>query len=368
MGELRQRGRIWWIRYYRNGRRYEESSGSRKKGVAVDLLKIREGDGVKGLPVTPKSFRFDEAFEYVVNDYRAKNRKTIADVERRIHLHLKPFFGGRRMADVSTDQILKFTVQRQGAGASNAEINRELAIVKRAYKLALKAKKLFLMPGIDLLGEDNTRQGFFERDQFEAVRAALPEPLRPVVTLGYLTGWRIRSEILPLQWRHVDRVAGVFRLEPGTTKNKRGRTFPYRDMPELRDWVEAQWQTHEELQGRGIVSPWVFPRLRGEDPGGRIGSFRKAWKTACEVAGCPGRIPHDFRRTAVRNLVRANVSDTTAMKLTGHETRSVFDRYAIVDEADLADGVRKLAEKGTEKGQFGQSGVVRQIRHSKKLL
>jgi hypothetical protein len=63
MGELRQRGRIWWIRYSRNGQRYKESSGSKKKGAAIALLKIREGDGAHGLPVTPKigRLRFDEA-------------------------------------------------------------------------------------------------------------------------------------------------------------------------------------------------------------------------------------------------------------------------------------------------------------------
>jgi hypothetical protein len=57
MGELSQRGRVWWIRYYRNGQRFEESSGSSKKGAAIDLLKIREGDGAHGLPVTPKMGR-----------------------------------------------------------------------------------------------------------------------------------------------------------------------------------------------------------------------------------------------------------------------------------------------------------------------
>jgi hypothetical protein len=92
MGELRQRGRVWWIRYYRDGQRFEESSGSTKKGTAIDLLKIREGDGAHGLPVTPKMgrLRFEEAAADLLNDYQANGKRTYADVKRRIDKHLTP--------------------------------------------------------------------------------------------------------------------------------------------------------------------------------------------------------------------------------------------------------------------------------------
>ena len=107
MGELRQRGRIWWIRYYRNGKRDEESSRSDKKGVASDLLKIREGDSARGLPVTPKigRLRSEEAVADVANDYRVNGRRTLADLERRIVKHLNPFFGGRRMTSITTADV-----------------------------------------------------------------------------------------------------------------------------------------------------------------------------------------------------------------------------------------------------------------------
>jgi integrase len=185
----------------------------------------------------------------------------------------------------------------------------------------------------------NTRAGFFEENQFRAVLRHLPEEVRPVVTFAYYTGWRIRSEVLPLQWRQVDLSVGTVRFEPGTTKNEEGRLFPFSLLPELRDVLQGQRQRTGELQAKTErLIPWVFRRN-----GRRIKDFRQAWKIACESAGIPGMIPHDFRRTAVRNLERAGVSRSAAMELTGHKTESVYRRYAIVSEADLAEGVRKLA-------------------------
>jgi integrase len=89
-------------------------------------------------------------------------------------------------------------------------------------------------PHIPLLQEDNTRKGFFERAQFESVRAHLPAPLRGVATFAYCTGWRTTSEILPLQWHQVDLAAGTVRLEPGSTKNREGRLFLFGQLVELR--------------------------------------------------------------------------------------------------------------------------------------
>ena len=164
-----------------------------------------------------------------------------------------------------------------------------------------------------------------------------------MATFGYHTGWR-RGEILNLQWRQVDRRAGEVRLDPGTTKNKQGRVFPYGEFPTLHTLIEAQWQAHEQLKAKDILSPWLFPRLRGAKPGDRIGSFRKAWATACTKAGYPGRLFHDLRRTAVRNLVRAGVPEKVAMTLTGHKTRAVFERYNIVSDSDVRAAVRRLGD------------------------
>lgn len=380
MGELKRRGQIWWIRYYKNGRRYEESSGSTKEAAAKGLLRLREGDIERGVAMTPKvgRIRFEEAAKDVLNDYRTNRKRSLDDVERRIELHLKPFFGNRRMVSITTADIREYIDSRQKettvlrkaftftardgtprhvpeqrrtiTGVSNAEINRELTALKRMFNLAIQAGKLIQKPHIPLLKEHNVRVGFFERDQFLAVLAHLPEPVRPAATFAYITGWRIDSEVLPLEWRQVDFGAGEVRLDPGKTKNGEGRTFPM--TRELREVLEQQRAITENLQRQlKIVCPRVFHRS-----GRPIKSFRVAFRTACREAGCPGRVLHDFRRTAVRNLVRAGIPERVAMQMTGHKTRSVFERYNIVSADDLREAARRLdIAAGTISGTIEQN-------------
>lgn len=373
MGSVRQRGSIWWIRYYRNGRKHEEStrdqpSGGVSRQEAIDLLKIREGDVAKGLPVTAKlgQLRFDDAAADVVTDHRTNGKKSLAHVERRIKKHLAPFFGGRRMTTITTADARAFIDVRQKAGASNGEINRELAILKRAFSLAIQGGRLLHKPYIPMLKAGAPRAGFFEREAFEAMRAKLPASLQAVATFAYWTGWRVPSEVLTLEWRQVDRNAGTVRLEAGMTKNGEPRVFPYKSLAELETAIEDQWTAHQALLEKAkkraaepggppvVITPRVFHRH-----GKPIKSWRKAFASACEAAGCPGRIPHDFRRTAVRNLVLAGVPEKTAMMLTGHLTRSVFDRYLIVNENNLREAVGKLA--GTVSGTDRPSGKVAAI-------
>src|SRR5205823_8222633 len=134
--------------------------------------------------------------------------------------------------------------------------------------------------------------------------------------------------------------------------------------PELRACLEAQRAATDQIQRQdGQIIPLVF-----HHDGEPIKDFRSAWKTACTNAGLPGRIPHDFRRTAVRNLERAGVSRSVAMKLTGHKTEAVYRRYAIVSEADLHEAVGKLGRlvpaTGTKTGTAGPTvgaGVPRKL-------
>jgi integrase len=234
---------------------------------------------------------------------------------------------------------------------SPAEINRELTVLKRMFSLAIQAAKLVHKPYFPMLREDNVRVGFFERDEYLAMLQHLPECMRPVVTFAYVTGWRINSEVLPMQWRQVDLKAGEVRLDPGTTKNLEGRVFYL--TPELRKLFADQRKAANRLQReKGMIVQHVFFH-DGTTKAGDIAflaghpiapsGFYHAWCRARIEAGRPGSIPHDLRRTAVRNMVRAGIAERVAMKLSGHKTRSVFDRYNIVSEGDLRDAAGRLA-------------------------
>ena len=363
MGQIRKRGEIYWIRYYRAGKRHEESTRSPKRSDAERLLKLREGDVAKGVPISPAIGRltFDEAAKDLENEYLANGRRSIVGLRVRLKIGLRPWFSGRRMVNLSTADIRAFITQRQADDAANGTINRELSALKRMFTLACQAGKLLAAPHIPMLQEDNVRRGFFERDQFESVRRRLPVEVQPVVTFAYLTGWRINSEVLTLQWHQVDLRAGVVRLDPGTTKNRQGRSFPFAALPELRDVLEERRAQTTILERQtGVIVPWVFHRA-----GAPIKFYRRSWIAACRDAGCPGRIPHDFRRTAVRNLVRAGVPERVAMMLTGHKTRSVFERYNVVSEADLGAGVAKLAALGDKMGTIERERLAVNDRDSR---
>lgn len=338
MGSIYKRGTVWWIKYHRQGRPFYETSGSSARDDAKNLLRLREGDIARGVPVTPQVNRctIDELLADVVTDYVTNKRKSLADLKRRIDLHLVPKLGGRRAAAITTADVRRYTELRQAEEASNAQINRELSALKRAYTLATQGSKVLVRPHIPMLKERNVRTGFFEPPQYLGVRSKMPGPLQAVIGFAYLTGWRVDSEVLPLQWRQVDFAGGVVRLDAGTTKNDEGRTFPL--TAELRALLEAQRVYTDAAQRKlGRIIPEVFHRN-----GKAIRDFRKAWATACTAAGVAGRIPHDFRRTAVRNLVRAGIPERVAMTLTGHKTRSVFERYNIVSEGDLRAAAAKL--------------------------
>jgi integrase len=344
---------VWWLSYYANGRQVRESSKTDKQSKALGLLRAKEGDAAKGLPVVKVNRKtVGELLADVVADYKNHERDTLKETQRRIRLHLRPFFGTFNAAAVTDDQVRTYVTERKAARAANATINRELALLRRGYSLNRRA--VTMRPTIEMLKEDNARQGFFERGDFERVRAALPPEYRPLLTVAFVTGWRTTSELLPMEWRQIDFAARTLRLEPGTTKNDRGREFPFDD--ELEAALLEQRAYTETCQRRaGAIIPYVFHRK-----GKRIAYWRRRWLQALLKVGLAHRevgedgkpkkggkiiphvIVHDFRRGAIRNLSRAGVSSEVAMQLCGHETPSVYRRYRIVTGDDLREAVAKL--------------------------
>jgi integrase len=243
--------------------------------------------------------------------------------------HLKPLrkaFGHLRALDVTAARIDRYVKHRLADGKKPATVNRETQLLGQAFKLAQKHQFVQKVPHIRHLPERNIRQGFFEQDEFEEVLKHLPDYLKDVVRFAYLSGWR-KGEIAQLQWSDVDRKARVIRLRPDISKTDDGRILVLDE--ELWELIERRWWERASV-------PWVFHRQ-----GFQIGDFKKAWRTACKKADVPGKLFHDLRRTAVRNMVRAGVPERVAMAISGHKTRSIFDRYNIVDENDLREAMVK---------------------------
>ncbi len=348
MGSIFQRGKVYWIKYYRNGLALRESSSSKKRGDAERLLKAREGAIATGRPILPRADKilFDELAQDYVSDYRVNSKRSLRDAERNVR-HLAEMFTGRRAAHITTADVRTYIERRQRAGVSNATINRELAGLRRMFNLAIQAEKLQRKPHIPHLAEDNVRTGFFSDVDFLALHEALPEHIRPVATFAYTYGWR-KAELLGLTWGQVDFTAKTVRLRPGTTKNLRGRTIAM--TADIHRLLWAQWTAAQQYV-RGLSPdatgpdvarrvPWVF-----HHDGKPIKDFRRTWATACTRAGLPGRLFHDLRRSAVRNMVRAGVPERICMAITGHRTRSIFDRYDIVSEADLHDAANTISAR-----------------------
>jgi integrase len=369
------RSPYWQIAYMSGGKRRYESSGSERKEDAQKLLTSKLGDVQKGIVVTPQTGKITlgKGLAAVVEDQKQNGRKSAVcreckavchdpehknDMQRRIEMHLLPYFGEHtRMSVITTARVNSYKAHRLAQKAKHATVNRELAALRRAFRLALRGGELLTIPYIGLLHEDNVGKGFFEHDQLETLLPHLPAELQPVVQFAYITGWR-KSEVLSLTVAQVDLKVGVVQMYVGTSKDRKGRTFYM--TTELRKVLQKQLDSVKALQEQGKVVPYVFHWSDGS----RIKDFRKTWANACEAAGFPGKKFHDFRRTAVRNLERAGAPRSTAMAMVGHKTESIYRRYAIVDEAMHREAAEKLdVWASQQEGKAtGTSGKVRQFR------
>jgi len=348
-GTVYKRGKTYWIKYYQNGKPYYESAKSAKYADAARLLAERMGKVAKGKQV---GFRFDkvmlsELVQDLKDDYKLKGQGSPRTV------HLENFFHGYRVVDITSSEITKYINYRKEYKAANATINRELAALKRMLNIGAKATpvKVDRVPHIQKLPEDNIKQGFFEHEDFYSFLANMPCYMKGIVSFAYWTGWR-KGQIRKLKWSMVNIKERIISV-PGTiTKNKKPHTI-YLNDPLLEVIKERRSQTR-------LDCPYVF-HLDGR----QIANFRREWNTACRKTGLgygyrlsneyaeewerknlrPGPTIHDFRRTAARNLIRSGVTENVAMKITGHKTRAIFDRYDIVTPDDLKMAAELQAQK-----------------------
>ena len=273
--------------------------------------------------------RFEELEQDYLTYYQEERKgKALWRVEISMN-HLKTHFAGMRATDMNTATVRTYIAARRKDEVSDSTINREIALLRAMLRLGMKCDppKVARVPHMPKLKESAPRTGFLERGEYQTLLEALSSDLQPVLTFGYHTGWR-KGEILGLTWDKVDLKAGTVRLDPGTTKNDQGRVIFLNS--ELRDVLKGQ------LTNRRLGCPYVFHR-----EGKYIKDFRGAWETACKKAGLAGRLFHDLRRTAVRNSVRAGIPERVCMALSGHKSRSVFDRYNIVSLDDLKEAASR---------------------------
>ena len=344
MGMLYRRGTVYWIKYYSGGRAIRESTRTTKQKEAERVLKNREGRSAAGLHPLPRVDRitYDELAEDLRRHYEVSGTRGLKEADTRFRA-LKPFFSGRKAASIKGQLAEEYVQHRLQTGVTPATVNRELSTLIRLLGLGYEREKVARMPKIHKLQEAPPRAGFFERNDFEAVRRQLRPDLQVAVTIAHNYGWRMQSEVLSLTLSQVDLTAGTLRINPGMSKSGEGRVVYLQpeDKPMLEEQIERARTVSRKL---GRVTPFLFPHLiSGRLQGQRIKDFRKSWVSACKAVGLVGMLRHDLRRTAARNLIRNGVPEVVSMRITGHRTRSVFDRYNIVSPADLQEAARKMA-------------------------
>jgi len=242
----------WYIYFNRRGRQIKENSHSARESDAWRLLRKRLGEVEAGKPVAADVNRttFNDLMQMAQDDYIANGLSSLRDLQNSIG-HLRKFFGEDRAIQITSDRITAYVADRQQHDkAAAATINKELCALSKGFTLALRAGKAAAKPYIKLLELNNTRKGFLEPEQFQAVLQHLPEPLKPVLITAYCTGWRVHDEILTRQKKHLDLSAGWLRLDPGETKNREGRNFPLATLPWLQETCSAKASGPSSLRRR----------------------------------------------------------------------------------------------------------------------
>lgn len=327
-GNIFLRGKTYHVQYSVNGKRRRESAktGDERKARAFLRKKLTAAEG--GSPVLTK-IKVGELLDNLLTFYRQKRPKSYDWAVIVVEKHLRKPFEYIKAADFGTAHVQGYITARKALGRENGTVNRELALLRRAFSLGMKNEPPLVtrVPRIEELAENAPRRGFFEAEKFKRLCAELPEDVRDVAIFAYWTGCR-KSEILGLRWPQVDFADRTVRLEE--TKSGEPREIPL---------AGELFQVLERRRDAKYPGPWVFSR-----EGRRIVNFYTSWASACERAGlgADARLLHDLRRTGVRNLIRAGVPEKVAMLISGHKTRSVFDRYHIVQGDDLKDAMSKL--------------------------
>jgi integrase len=332
LGRVQLRGRIWHVKYWHRGKEYAESSGSSDRRVAEKLLKKRLGERESGKFHGTKQERvtYEQLKGYIRDDYTKNDLRSISTLDARF-IHLDAAFAGMRAVDITPGHLHRYQSARRAAKAGAATVNRELACLRRMFSLAAKLEALTTVPVFpDKLEEPPARQGYYTVAEVAAIREHLAPHYQDVLEAYYILGNRTKA-LLGLTWGEVYFEHSEIRLDAARVKGKKLHLIPIG--PELLAVLQRRWKA------RRLDTTLVFHYRDGQP----IGDWRKSWDNARVAAGLPNKLRHDFRRTAVRDLVHSGVSEKEAMAYTGHSTASVFKRYQIVAPGELHVAADKLS-------------------------
>ncbi len=333
---LYKRGSVWWISFNYNGQQIRRSTETSDKKLAQRIFDKLKGELAAGrhhgLDIDKVSF--EDLKVCLINDYKLNSRKSLNRAELSLK-HLGSFFGGMRIKDITSSLIESYIISRKQNKASNGTINRELSALKRMFSLGVRhtPPKVVNPPYVHKLKEAPPREGFFEYEEYIRLRDELPDHLKPVLTIAHFTGMR-KQEILDLTWDQTNVFEEKITLKAGTTKNDQSRIIFLAG--DLYGVILRQKKIRDNQYPQ---CPYVCFRQ-----GRQIRNYQAGWHGACERAGLEGKMLHDNRRTAVRNMSRAGIPDTVTMRISGHKTRSIFDRYNITNEDDLRSAAEKIAK------------------------
>jgi integrase len=339
MASLYKRGNVWWAKSYQTGRMVRTSLRTTNKVEARRRMKALADRAPSTLSAARDvpSVTWDTAAADLLAYYQTYGTRNPREAASRLK-QLSLYFKGRELASIDASAILGYVPYRQRRGNAASTVNLDLTTLGRALRLAQEYGKLGTVPRIRMLKPAAPYSGFFEREEFEAVCRHLPLDLVLVLRIAHTYSWRVNSEILP----EVDLRAGTLRLEPGRTKNGDGCVVYLTD--ELKVALADQLTRVAALEREmGQTIRYVFPLTQGRHHGGPRRDIRNVWRRACRDAGLPGKLNHDLRRTAARNMINAGVPEMVAMAVLGHKKRSMLDRYHIVSPSDLQDVAKKLS-------------------------
>ena len=287
-----------------------------------------------------------DALDAHLSDFELNDRRTSARLLNSYAHFFRHWGKDLPASEVNYAKLLAYSKKRLEEGCKPQTIKNEFVNLRRGLKLLEFADLIPNVPKFPEIRPSKPRKGFFEDEEINRVLAHLPPDVRPLISFLKITGWRF-SEGCELRWKNVDWTGQVIYLHPDETKCGEARIFPFGVIPELKALLESQKRIAEDFATRLFGnSPHVF--FRHPDSHNRevrmIQQFHCLWDGARDAAGLKGKLIHDLRRTAARRLERAGISRSVSMKLMGHRTDSIFNRYAISNESDLKEGIEKLAK------------------------